>query len=255
MSSHEGYADAIHQKVDSIYQIHFNPYNYNTFDTLKHWLYDHNEGEGSIGGLASIAILTGESNQAQLPNNEWIFTQLGTDSSTGHVVTIVGYDDEIFYDLNNNGHIDQDEHGAFRVANSWGTSWSSGGFIWLPYKLMRNLQDNRRMAFCCTVKECEPTVFINATWVHPHQYKRRKSFYFNLATKNQSDMEMTGSGTNYPIFSAQGGNNTLQGINEADTLALCFDFSTLFPDLDNAGKYFIKAYNTSNTIGNKFKNF
>ena len=254
MSSYDGYADAIRQKVDNIYQIRFNPYNYSTFDTLKHWLYDHNEGEGSVGGLASIAILTGGSDWAQLPNNEWIYTQLGNDNTTGHVVTIVGYDDEICYDLNENNHIDQDEYGAFKVANSWGT-WLGTGYIWLPYKLMRDLQNHRRMAFCCTVKECEPTVYVKGTWVHPHEYAKRNRFYPVLGTRIQSDMSMDYyQGIDYPIFHLQGGSNTLQGINNADSICIGFDFSYLFPDLDNAGKYFIRMHNTSNTTGNKIKN-
>jgi len=38
----------------------------------------------------------------------------------GHAVTIVGYDDNKF-------------GGAFRIINSWGTSWGDNGFFWLPY--------------------------------------------------------------------------------------------------------------------------
>ncbi len=254
MSSYDGYANAIRQKVDSIYQIRFNPYNYSTFDTLKHWLYDHNEGEGSVGGLLSIAILTGGSDWARLPNNEPIYTQLGNVYGTGHVLTIVGYDDEICYDLNHNQRIDQDEYGAFKVANSWGT-WLGTGFIWLPYKLMRDLQDHRRMAFCCTVKECKPTVYVKATWVHPHQYAQRNRFYPVLGTRTQSNMGMTDSESKvYPIFHLQGGYNALQGINDADSICIGFDYSCLFPDLDNAGKYFIRMHNSSNTTGNKIKN-
>ena len=254
MSSYKGYADAIHQKVDSIYQIQFDADDFSSFDVLKHWLYDHNEGEGSIGGLASIAILTGGSHYERLPNDEYIYTQLGSTYGTGHVLTIVGYDDGICFDLDGDNHIEQNEYGAFRVANSWGPwPWQGTGFIWLPYTLMNDLQ-NGPVALCCTVKECDPTVFIKATWVHPHQYMRRNLFYFKLATRRQSNWDMDGAGMNYPIFRIQGGNNTLQGINEADTLALCFDYSAVFPNLDNAGKYFVKVYNTSNTINNKIKN-
>ena len=252
MSSFDGYADAIRQKVDSIYQIQFNPYFYNTFDTLKHWLYDHNEGEGNIGGLASIAILTGGDSIVTLQNGDSMYYRLGTDQETGHVVTIVGYDDEICYDLNHNGHIEQDEYGAFRVANSWGTNWGSGGFIWLPYKLMRNLQDNRRMAFCCTVKECEPKVYVKGTWVHPHQYARRTSFKFTIEARAQSNYDFSSSEEiDYPIFHNQGGYNSLQGINNEDTLAFCLDYSNYHQGANHVGRYFIDAYNLSGTSGNK----
>lgn len=253
MSSYEGYSDAIRQKVDSIFQIRFNPYDYSSFDTLKHWLYDHNEGEGNYGGLASIAILTGGSDWARLPNNEPIYTQLGNVYGTGHVLTIVGYDDNICYDLNHDNHISQDEYGAFRVANSWGT-WLGTGFIWLPYKLMKDLQDESSV-LCCTVKECEPTVYVKATWVHPHQYAKRNKFFFVLGTREQSNVGMFSSGNhNYPIFSSQGGFNTLQGINNVDSICVGFDYSYAFENPNAIGKYFIRVHNNSNTEENKLKN-
>ena len=39
----------------------------------------------------------------------------------GHMMTIVGYDDNI-------------SGGAFRVVNSWGEEWGDGGYFWLKYK-------------------------------------------------------------------------------------------------------------------------
>ena len=53
-------------------------------------------------------------------------------SGSGHAITIVGYNDDIWCDLNNNGVVDAGEKGAFRVANSWG-DWEDGGFIWVSY--------------------------------------------------------------------------------------------------------------------------
>jgi len=38
----------------------------------------------------------------------------------GHAMTVVGYDNEMF-------------GGAFRVMNSWGTTWADNGFVWIPY--------------------------------------------------------------------------------------------------------------------------
>jgi hypothetical protein len=44
----------------------------------------------------------------------------------GHAVTLVGYDDNQF-------------GGAFKVINSWGTSWGDNGFFWLPYNKLHDL--------------------------------------------------------------------------------------------------------------------
>lgn len=50
----------------------------------------------------------------------------------GHHLTIVGYDDNVWIDVNNNNQVDPGEKGAFLVANSWG-SWGNNGFVWVSY--------------------------------------------------------------------------------------------------------------------------
>lgn len=54
-----------------------------------------------------------------------------------HAMTIVGYDDRIWVDINANGVVDAAEVGAFKVANSWGTSYGNAGFIWISYDAFR----------------------------------------------------------------------------------------------------------------------
>ncbi len=50
-----------------------------------------------------------------------------------HRMTIVGYNDNIWSDLNDNGNVDSGEMGAFKVANSWGTGFHNKGFYWFAY--------------------------------------------------------------------------------------------------------------------------
>lgn len=70
------------------------------------------------------------------------YWQNGSEGS--HAMTIVGYNDAVWTDINGNGVIDGGELGAFRVANSWG-SWApsgfpnDGGFLWLAYDALRNV--------------------------------------------------------------------------------------------------------------------
>lgn len=48
-------------------------------------------------------------------------------------MTVVGYNDNIWSDLNDNGKVDSGEMGAFKVANSWGTDFHNNGYYWFAY--------------------------------------------------------------------------------------------------------------------------
>lgn len=50
-----------------------------------------------------------------------------------HRVTIVGYNDNIWLDINENNKVDAGEMGAFKVANSWGTERHNKGYMWVAY--------------------------------------------------------------------------------------------------------------------------
>ena len=47
-----------------------------------------------------------------------VYQETSGTSLGGHAMTIVGFDDE---------------RAAFRIANSWGSGWGDGGFVWLSY--------------------------------------------------------------------------------------------------------------------------
>lgn len=53
-----------------------------------------------------------------------------------HEMTIVGYNDNIWVDINDNNLVDPAEKGAFKIANSWGNDWQNSGFAWLSYDAM-----------------------------------------------------------------------------------------------------------------------
>ena len=59
------------------------------------------------------------------------------DMSGAHAGTLVGYNDDIWCDVNGNGVVDPGEKGAFRMANSWGPGWGNGGFAWVTYDSLR----------------------------------------------------------------------------------------------------------------------
>jgi len=65
------------------------------------------------------------------------------DGNGGHAMTIVGYNDAIWVDINDDEDVNTGEKGAFRIANSWGASWepdgtSDGGFVWAAYDAFKS---------------------------------------------------------------------------------------------------------------------
>ena len=72
-------------------------------------------------------------------------------SNSGHAMTIVGYNDDVWIDINKNGVVDPGEKGAFKVVNSWGSSWSvpdannhivnvsPDGFAWIAYDALKTV--------------------------------------------------------------------------------------------------------------------
>lgn len=118
---------------------------------LKHWLHNHLEGS-ETGGLASfyasqdygLVALPQESADA----GKHAHTRFGPKAT--HAMTIVGYNDSVCYDINNDGQFTNDlditgdgivdmrdwEYGAMKAVNSYGTNWGDDGFFYLMYRTL-----------------------------------------------------------------------------------------------------------------------
>lgn len=112
---------------------------------LKEWLYNHSGDEtmhsGGIAGIGVAAYGTWEKIPASEANDKSGVTGMKYVKAWGdtynHAVTICGYDDRIEFDLDEDGivgEVEEDEVGAWIIANSWGDGWENKGFIYCPYK-------------------------------------------------------------------------------------------------------------------------
>lgn len=117
---------------------------------VKEWLYDRGNGS-ETGGLLIFKVNSSEYAFDYLPEGtphagRTILLQWGW--YTPHCLTLVGYDDSVRYDINlddkftttidinDDGIVDmQDwEIGAFKFANTWGTSFPDKGFTYMLYR-------------------------------------------------------------------------------------------------------------------------
>ena len=74
---------------------------------------------------------------------EKIITMCNTPDYGAHRVTIVGYNDDIWVDINENGCIEKGEKGAFKIANSWGSNSDNNGFVWMSYDALNRVSSLR----------------------------------------------------------------------------------------------------------------
>lgn len=64
---------------------------------------------------------------------QWIVPYYSGSVDGLHRMTFVGYDDDLWVDINGNGVVENGEKGALKVANSWGDSYENNGYVWVSY--------------------------------------------------------------------------------------------------------------------------
>ena len=98
-------------------------------------------GATHIDGWNRVAITANPDSPAGSPfAGEALCTRvMAGKSDFSHAVTVVGYNDDIWFDFNTNGVVDPGERGAFKVVNSWGTQDWNRGFRWLHYSAVVRL--------------------------------------------------------------------------------------------------------------------
>ncbi|MBA4387012.1 MAG: hypothetical protein C0404_03465 [Verrucomicrobia bacterium] len=176
-------------------------------------------------------------------------------SSGGHVMTFVGFSEDIWCDLNSNGVVDVGEKGAFKVANSWGTGDWNSGYRWVAYDAFltssRVTNQPGRMALLQSSSACYYEVVQN---YQPDLYAK---FTVNHPKRNQMKIELglSASGAATPTtyftpgaFNYRGGAYALDGTSTGTADGTFYlDFGELAPASNQWYRFWILPQDS--TIG------
>ncbi len=118
--------------------------------------------------------------KAFIDNNTIVTSVEYSSSVLNHAQTIVGFDD---------GVTDDGEVGAFRVVNSWGTTWGDDGYYWFTYDAMRELGDTDLAVinYVTDIEDYSPAIV--ATW------------HFNTGPSRGADLELGLGSPTTPVLS------------------------------------------------------
>lgn len=261
LSGYDPYYNGMHNRINNVYQIQVGTPE--GLMVLKNWLHNHLENS-DIGGLACFYaqhMSATNTLPAGTPEaGKYVLTYFG--GSPNHSMTIVGYNDSIRWDYNNDGqytnHLDINndgvvnmkdwEIGGFKMVQSYGgvPNWGNQGYAYMMYKTVAdNLGSGGIWNHCVhvlDVKEtCDPKLTARITLKHT----RRERIKVLVGLSNNTASSVPEITLGFPIYDYQGGNRYMQGgTSEADkTIEFGLDLSKLlsFVNLNQNVKIFLQV--------------
>ncbi len=86
--------------------------------------------------IDEIGVMVGSTPDDNAFEGEWAVAA-SEGQEGGHSMTLVGYNDHLWIDVNGNGRVERGEKGALKAVNSEGTDYRNGGFVWIAYDALR----------------------------------------------------------------------------------------------------------------------
>ncbi len=263
-TGYDKYYRGMHNRIREVYAIPIN--STEGILTLKNYLYDHLDGSPTGG----VACFTTDSwtfifTQALPPGTPEAGKQviISWQPQPVHGLTIVGYNDSIRYDINEDGKYTNDtdinddgvvnardwEIGGFRVANSYGSWWSDVGFIYVMYSAMANNYEeggvwNDRVYIVVADTGYQPQLTMKLKM----DYNFRDRIKIMAGVSQDPSSNIPEHTMEFPMFSFQGGEFPMQGSYTggppgADTIEVGLDVTPLLSWLEpgSAARFFLVA--------------
>jgi hypothetical protein len=243
ISGYDYYFNGMHNKIAGTYTIKTNTIE--GLQTLKNWVYDHGNGSES-GGIATFYSEFTHPPVVFPPGTpeagKHVIVSWG--NSPNHAMSIVGYNDSIRWDFNNDGrytnnidlnsdgiiNISDWEIGGFKMANTYGSisGWGDNGFAYMMYKTVGDRFGQggiwNNMFAVVDVKETyhpKLTAKINITFPCRNNLKLMVGVAADTAATEPEYIH------HYPIYDFQGGCKAMQGDSGDEHIELGLDLNPL----------------------------
>jgi len=227
-TGYDKYYAGMQHRLKQVYAI---PINSQTgINTLRHYLYDHLDGSETGG----IACFTTDSwfEMGQLPPGTpeaGKSIQLWWHPTPDHGLCIVGYNDSIRYDVNNDGEFTNDidingdgnvnakdwEIGGFKFANSWGYWWENEGFAYVLYSAMASDYEaggvyNNQVYIVKADTGYHPLLTTKVTI----DYSKRQRIRLIAGVSSDTLATFPEHTITFPLVNFQGGDHVMNGFDE-----------------------------------------
>lgn len=199
-------------------------------EKIKSWMYDLNGTDPyKKGGCVVFAANSGSAR----PNGTVTDGDHAGDAlSTGlkgagmdHAMTFAGYSDNV-------------EGGALLLVNSWGTTWATNGYTWVPYTTIVNGGLYQNEVWCVTVTEHDPKYEIKAKVT----CTSRNNLIINTGFSNGNSIKPASVKSYGKAFNKTGGPLSIEGSGGSNTIEISLDASEYFDSIvSNESTFFLQA--------------
>jgi len=255
-SSYSLYENAMKNRIVDVYAIDVGTPE--GLETLKYWLLNHMDGS-QYGGLANFYFgwgLTGSLPQESPDAGFQVVLESHTIAT--HAMTIVGFNDSVRFDVNNDGKFTNDidlnddgildmkdwEIGAVKYINS--TTFNDGiGYMMYRTLALESGQGgiwNQQVHVIKVDADYIPTASVRVKLNH----NSREKIKLIAGVSTNLDDNYPQHTLDFPIFNFQGGDNYMQGLGLDESyknIELALDISPLFSYIDDGeeAKFFIQV--------------
>jgi len=171
-----------------------------------------------------------------------------------HAMAVVGYNDDIWYDYNQDGIKQDNEMGAFKLANSHGTEYGNDGFIWVMYDALNTVSN-----FLSQNVPGRSRVFVNYrfNYIYVDNYPLDITVEVSLRQNNRSQIDVdlgisntvsnTYTQSKDTILDYSGGTYSFNGDNQISEATFVFDYYSLVSLPTSYKNYYVSI---TDDIGN-----